>query len=104
MTDLSGAVHFRSTGWEGPAGLNLQQGVKWNGKEYFVFQGDKTTTGENLVIRRYDASLNYRGYQTAKNGGHGSAGGVTLLNQTTTRIYTHGGNRGLLLSRHTRCV
>lgn len=78
-------LDFHTNNWTGPAGRTLQQGVKWDGTDFYVYQADKVPGGENLVIRRYDSNLTYRGYLTIPNGGHGSTTGVIRINPTTSR-------------------
>lgn len=88
-------LDFRTENWQGPAGRTLQQGVKWDGTDFFVYQADRTTTGENLVIRRYDKDLTYKGYLTIVNGGHGTTCGVIHINPTTSRHIIPAGAKGI---------
>ena len=92
---MAGELKFSVRGWKGPAGYGFVQGLKWAGRDFYIYQADKTAAGENLIIRRYDAKLNYKGYLTIVNGGHGSTTGVIQIDPITSRHLIPAGSRGI---------
>ena len=88
-------LEFSVGEWTGPAGFSLIQGLKWAGRDYFVYQADKKAGGEDLVIRRYGPDRKYKGFLTIPNGGHGSSTGVMQINDTTSRHFIPADERGI---------
>ena len=91
-------IDFNTNNWTGPAGRTLQQGVKWDGTDFWVIQADRRPGGEDTIFRRYDNNLIYKGYATGKNFGHGSTTGVIRINATTTRHITPALSSGIRIA------
>ena len=92
----AGTLTFSVADWTGPAGVSLLQGAKWAGRDFFVYQADRLSGREDLIIRRYDSQRKYKGYLTVVRGGHGSSTGVIQVNETTSRHLIPAGDRGIL--------
>lgn len=86
---------YPTNNWSGPGGTDLQQGVKWSGLDHFVYQADAVPGGENLIIRRYNPDLTYKGYLTVLGGGHGTSCGVIQISPTVSKHLIPMGKRGI---------
>lgn len=93
-------LEFKTTNWSGPGGTAFQQGVKWGGKDFYVYQSNKIAGREDVIIRRYSGDLTYKGYQTIAGPGgdfHASTTGVIQLTDTISRHILPAYGRGICL-------